>query len=79
MTQFQLARLLNVCAMTVSRWERGISPPKPYHLAFLRTFDAARKKGDYVGREAISLMHESGVVSALCYLFVTAGLEGIDQ
>jgi transcriptional regulator with XRE-family HTH domain len=52
-TQDELARELNVTAATVSRWEAGISIPKPEHLQRIADISRARKAA---GRTAATFL-----------------------
>ena len=52
-TQDELARELNVTAATVSRWESGISIPKPEHLQRIADISRARKAS---GRTAATFL-----------------------
>jgi molybdopterin-binding protein len=45
LSQSQLARLLGTHAMTVSKWERGISSPGEHHRALLSAFAQAAERG----------------------------------
>lgn len=65
LTQAQLAQLLGVHPMTVSKWERGDSTtsPGPYHLALMAEFEKAAGS-----REAAALK------DALGALLVGAGI-----
>ena len=44
LSQVQLAKLLGVHPMTVSRWERGILAPSAYQIEFLEVFKRAEVK-----------------------------------
>jgi transcriptional regulator with XRE-family HTH domain len=47
LSQIQFAQLMGVHPITVSKWERGVSPPTPYQMALLDQFRiAARLKGN---------------------------------
>jgi DNA-binding transcriptional regulator YiaG len=41
LTQVQFAQLMGVHPITVSKWERGISPPTPYQDALFLQFQTA--------------------------------------
>lgn len=43
--QTHFASLLNVDSMTVSRWERGVLAPRPWHCEFLAVFRRALDGG----------------------------------
>lgn len=44
-TQAQLAQLLNVHPLTVSRWERGTLDPNPWHVGMLEAFVKVQQHG----------------------------------
>ena len=44
LSQEQLARVLQVSAMTVSRWERGVNPIPPLLPLALEALEARRRK-----------------------------------
>jgi len=47
LSQINFAQLMGVHPITVSKWERGVSPPTPYQMALLDQFQvAARIKGN---------------------------------
>ena len=45
LTQGQLADLMGVHAMTVSKWERGVLAPNPHQKRMLASFHAAGERG----------------------------------
>lgn len=52
-TQDEMARALDVTAATVSRWEAGISIPKPEHLQRIADISRARSNS---GRSAATFL-----------------------
>lgn len=57
LTQAQLAAVLGVHVLTVSKWERGALAPTPRQLHLLRLFRVApRKAAGVVGRVAAALL-----------------------
>lgn len=67
LTQGDLARLLNVHAVTVSRWERGVAEPDGYNAAMMERFKV-QPFGDRTGRAVRAIMAQQGPVAALCWL-----------
>ncbi len=55
LSQGQLAELVGVHAMTVSKWERGVLAPNPHQQRMLASFHAAGERGVKLGGD------ESGV------------------
>lgn len=49
LTQGQLAELVGVHAMTVSKWERGVLAPNPHQQRMLASFHAAGERGVKLG------------------------------
>lgn len=64
-TQPQLAHLLGVHAITVSKWERGHMLPRPYEAALLATFRRASEVEPGIGRAAVAALMDEGVSRAL--------------
>ena len=71
-TQVQLAQLLGVHPLTVSRWERGDLTPSPYQEALLESFAKARSSKDDIGETVARLLVTAGVVLALYALLKAA-------
>jgi putative transcriptional regulator len=69
MSQIQFGQLLGAHFITVSKWERGISPPTPYQMAMLEGFQktAAQKKTE-AQEQALKLLIGAGVVAAVAWL-----------
>jgi putative transcriptional regulator len=72
LSQVQLAQLLGVHPLTVSKWERGLLAPTPHQNAFLESFAKARSAKKTIGDEVGELLLTAGVVVALCALFNAA-------
>lgn len=71
--QTQLAGLMGVHPMTVSRWERGVKP-SPYQTAFLGEFKkASRSKA--VRNTLVAVLITAGIVAAI-YLLLQAARKG---
>ena len=64
LTQGQLAELLGVHPLTVSKWERGLLEPGPHHEALLRSFRKAGGQED-LGETIGELLVTAGVAVAL--------------
>ncbi|MFH1748333.1 MAG: helix-turn-helix domain-containing protein [Planctomycetota bacterium] len=74
LTQVQLASLLGVHPLTVSKWERGLLSPTPYQSAILDSFKLAGERNPKAGETAIKLLVGAGVAVAL-YFLLKAALE----
>lgn len=72
LSQAQLAQLLGVHALTVSKWERGLLQPSPYQASLLESFAKARKTNRDIGSEAGELLLTVGAVVALAALLSAA-------
>jgi putative transcriptional regulator len=76
LTQPQLAQLLGVHAMTVSKWERGdpTTAPSPYHLALIAEFEkaAASTQAAAVKDALGALLIGAGIAAALFLLLQAA-------
>jgi transcriptional regulator with XRE-family HTH domain len=72
MTQEQLARLLGVHGLTVSRWERGKLRPNPHQEAILRAAEEAARRRPGVGSAVIGALVGAGVGLALFHVLSAA-------
>lgn len=67
LTQVQLAQLMGIHPITVSKWERGDSAPTPYQQNLLTHFrDAARDKE--IKKSLVGILIGLGVGVALALL-----------
>lgn len=73
LSQSQLAELLGVHPLTVSKWERGVLRPSAHHEALLDSFEKARRANKAIGEEVRSALVAAGVVLAL-YLLLSAAV-----
>jgi len=73
-TQVQLAQLLGVHPLTVSRWERDELAPSPHQAALLASFQKARTNQSDVGETVTGLLLTAGVIMAL-YVLLQAALK----
>jgi transcriptional regulator with XRE-family HTH domain len=71
LSQTQLAQLLGVHPLTVSKWERGLLTPPPHQETMLRSFRKAAKKPD-VGEQVATALLTVGVAFALLLLLEAA-------
>ena len=71
-SQVQLAQLLGVHPLTVSKWERGLLSPSDHQSALLASFAKARKANREVGDKAADALVAAGVVVALFLLLRAA-------
>jgi transcriptional regulator with XRE-family HTH domain len=71
LTQEQLAQLLGVHPLTVSKWERGVLIPSTHQATLLRSFRKAAKKPD-VGETVGAALVTAGVALALFLLLEAA-------
>lgn len=71
-TQVQLAQLLGVHPLTVSKWEREVLKPSPHAHSLLSTFRKAARANKRIGREVGILLARDGVPMALHALLRTA-------
>lgn len=76
LSQAQFSTLFGVHWITVSRWERGVLEPSPYHTAFLREYSLAAARPDAydVGRQAMQRMAAYGAPATIFYMLSMAGL-----
>jgi DNA-binding transcriptional regulator YiaG len=72
MTQGQLAQLLGVHSLTVSKWERGHLHPTPHQEALLRAAAGAAQRTPDVGAAVIAALVGAGVGVALFHLLRAA-------
>jgi putative transcriptional regulator len=71
-TQVELASLLGVHPLTVSKWERGVREPNAYQLALVKAFRTATYRYPEVGAMALHHLRSVGVVRTLQFLFSEA-------
>lgn len=71
-TQVQLAQLLGVHPLTVSKWERNQGQPTPHQAALLRSFGAACGSQPEIGQVVGGLLVSAGVAVALWALLDAA-------
>jgi len=72
MTQEQLAQLLGVHGLTVSKWERGLSRPNPHQEALLRAAAGAVRQAPDIGVTIVAALVGAGVGIALFHLLRAA-------
>lgn len=72
LSQTQLAQLLGVHPLTVSKWERGVSPPTPHQVAMLESFRKAKTARTEIGDQVATLLLTAGVAIALFALLEAA-------
>jgi transcriptional regulator with XRE-family HTH domain len=72
LTQVQLASLLGVHPLTVSKWERGTLAPTPHDEALLCSFGTATVKEPEIGDTIATLLVTAGVALALYALLEAA-------
>lgn len=65
LTQAQLAQLVGVHVLTISKWEREVLTPSPHQHALLEAFARAAKRNPAIGEEAVQILLTSGVAAAL--------------
>lgn len=72
LSQVQLAQILGVHHLTVSKWERGVAKPTEHQTALLQSFGKARHTNQNVGEETARLLLTAGVIAALYFLLKNA-------
>ena len=72
LSQVQLAQLLGVHPLTVSRWERSLLAPTPHQSALLESFGKASRTETQIGDEVANLLLTAGVAVALYALLKAA-------
>lgn len=72
LTQAQLAQLVGVHVLTISKWEREVLTPTSHQVALLDAFARAALKNDQAGPEAVNLLATKGVAAALHHLLNSA-------
>jgi transcriptional regulator with XRE-family HTH domain len=71
LTQGQLAKLVGVHPLTVSKWERGLLSPNAHQDALLRSFQKAEGQAE-LGETIGKLLVTAGVAAALYILLKAA-------
>jgi transcriptional regulator with XRE-family HTH domain len=71
LTQGQVASLLGVHPLTVSKWERGLLAPSSHQEALLRSFKKATSEPD-IGATIGDLLVTAGAIVALFALLKAA-------
>lgn len=72
LTQVQLAQLLGVHPLTVSKWERGELQPSNHEQALLLSFRQASQARKDIGKEVQTLLVTAGVALAIYVLLRAA-------
>lgn len=72
LSQVQMANLLGVHPLTISKWERGLLAPSPHHYALLQSFHDASAAERDIGEEVARLLVTAGVVAAIFVLLQAA-------
>jgi transcriptional regulator with XRE-family HTH domain len=72
LTQVQLANLIGVHPLTVSKWERGVLAPSPHQDALLGSFQTAVRSKNDIGEAVAGLLMTAGVALALFALLQAA-------
>lgn len=70
LTQAELAQLLGVHSITVSKWELGAATPNSYQIGLLTEFSKAVQK-DHISDALKTTLITAGVIAAL-YLLLKA-------
>ena len=78
MTQAELAFLMGVHPITVSKWERFVAKPSHYQMAMLTAFYEGAKKDTFLGRKAKEMMALEGVPRAI-YILLKGAFEDIND
>jgi DNA-binding transcriptional regulator YiaG len=74
LNQAQFGQLFGIHAMTVSRWESGITQPSPHEIALLIAFQTASESRDKkLTTDLKQLLVGAGIVAALLLLLSRAG------
>lgn len=76
LTQVQLATLVGVHPLTVSKWERGAGSPPPHQEALLTSFQKAANSNAGIGETAKSLLVTAGVALAIFVILQVAFGDG---
>lgn len=81
MTQSELANVLGVHSMSISKWELGKNPIPVYHASILDVFSMAVKRNPEIGEEVKVFIYSDGQVYALykimeCALGKPSGSQG---
>ena len=71
LNQAQFAQLMGVHAITVSKWESGITSPTDYQVAFLSQYRVAAKEKK-VREELKGVLIAAGVIAAVILLLKAA-------
>jgi DNA-binding transcriptional regulator YiaG len=71
LNQAQFAQLVGVHAITVSKWESGITSPTDYQVAFLSQYRVAAKEKK-VREELKGVLIAAGVIAAVILLLKAA-------
>lgn len=77
MTQVELAQLIGVHPLTVSKWERGQTSPSSYQAAMLSSFQGAAQRQSGVGETVRGLLVGAGIAAAV-YMLLKVALEEDD-
>jgi len=74
LNQAQFGQLFGIHAMTISRWESGITQPSPHETALLTAFQTASQARDKkLTSDLKDVLVGAGIVTALLLLLSKAG------
>jgi transcriptional regulator with XRE-family HTH domain len=72
LNQAQFGQLMGVHAITVSKWESGVTSPTPYQEAFLNQYRVAAAKDEAVRDALKGVLIAAGVIAAVMLLLSAA-------
>jgi transcriptional regulator with XRE-family HTH domain len=72
LTQDEMAQLMGVHKITISKWERLVAKPSAYHQEFYDAFRRALSRVPGLGQAIPLILYNSGVTQALYVLLESA-------
>lgn len=74
LTQAQLAQLLGVHPITVSRWENNDPQHRPtaYQIGMMQSFETAADKDNEIPKILVGILITAGVIAAVALLLTAA-------
>ena len=76
LTQEQLAQVMDVHAITISRWENDVLYPSPLQVQYLQAFYRTHRKKPELSKEAQDLIKAGAIIAGVALLLTVPASAG---